>query len=66
MYVKILKSTVGDGQNLKAGQECDLSDRDARFLIAIGKAEPAEEKKARGKKAANVDRNVDDEHLEER
>lgn len=40
MKVKILKDTVGDKKCLKAGSVVELSDKDAKILISIKKAEP--------------------------
>ncbi len=38
MKIKILKSTVGDKKDLYAGNIYEISDKDARLLIAMGKA----------------------------
>lgn len=40
MQIKILRSTVADGRHVEAGTTEDVSDRDARLLIRMGKAEP--------------------------
>lgn len=48
MKVNILRSTVADGQHFAAGAKgVEVSDKDARFLIALKKAEPAAEKQAK-------------------
>lgn len=39
MKIKVLKDTVAGGQAVKAGQVVDASDADARYLLAVGKAE---------------------------
>ena len=38
MKVKALKPFGVAGKGVKKGQECEVSERDARFLIATGKA----------------------------
>lgn len=38
MQVKITRTTVADGQTVKAGQVYDLPDADARTLLQLGKA----------------------------
>lgn len=40
MQVKILRTTIADGQVVRAGQVYDLSEADARLLLQLGKAEP--------------------------
>lgn len=40
MQVKILRTTIADGQIVRAGQVYDLSEADARLLQQLGKAEP--------------------------
>lgn len=42
MQVKILRTTIADGQVVRAGQVYDLSDADARLLVQLGKAQPAD------------------------
>lgn len=42
MQVKITRTTIADGQVVRAGQVYDLSEKDARLLLQIGKAEPVE------------------------
>lgn len=37
MKIKILKTTAADGRFVRAGTIVDLSDRDAKLLIEIGK-----------------------------
>lgn len=37
MKIKILKTTVADGRFVRAGAIVELSDRDARLLIDLGK-----------------------------
>ena len=37
MKIKILKTTAADGRFVRAGSIVDLSDRDAKLLIEIGK-----------------------------
>lgn len=37
MKIKILKTTVADGRFVRAGTIVDISDRDAKLLIEIGK-----------------------------
>jgi hypothetical protein len=53
MKVKILKNTVADKKPIKAGQFAELSEKEAKFLVTIKKAEfvgasapVSEEKKA--------------------
>lgn len=38
MQIKITRTTVADGQTVKAGQVYDLPDADARTLLQLGKA----------------------------
>lgn len=79
MKVNILRSTVADGKYFTAGdRNVEVSDKDARFLIALKKAEPAADKTAdaepakkkggRGKKEEDgaQDRVVDPEETETR
>lgn len=40
MQVKITRTTIADGQVVRAGQVYDLSEHDARLLLQLGKAEP--------------------------
>lgn len=40
MQVKILRSTIADGVHVEAGDTVDISDKDARLLLRMGKAEP--------------------------
>lgn len=40
MRVKILRNTIADKRQVRAGEVCDLSDADARTLLQLGKAEP--------------------------
>lgn len=42
MQIKILKTTVADGRFVKAGSVEDVSDADAKLLIGLGKAVPAD------------------------
>lgn len=65
MYVKFLKNTVADGAKRMEGTSADISDKDARFLIARGAAEEAKKPKAKAKKAP-VNRSVDAGELESR
>jgi len=37
MKIKILKTTAADGRFVRAGTIVDISDRDAKLLIEIGK-----------------------------
>lgn len=37
MKIKILKTTAADGRFVRAGTVVDLSDKDAKLLIEIGK-----------------------------
>lgn len=37
MKIKILKTTAADGRFVRAGSIVDLSDKDAKLLIEIGK-----------------------------
>lgn len=46
MQVKILRTTIADGQVVRAGQVYDLSDADARLLLQIGKAQAVEAQEA--------------------
>lgn len=65
MQVKILRNTVGGGERLKVGDTPELPDRDARFLIALGKAEPLEVKaKKAPKKKAPVNKSIEVGELE--
>lgn len=67
MRVKILSSTVASGQNCKAGSVVDIADKDARFLIATGSAEPyIEPPKPAPKKKAPVNRVITTEQIETR
>lgn len=38
MQVKITRTTIANGQTVKAGQVYDLPDADARTLLQLGKA----------------------------
>lgn len=38
MKIKILRDTVAGGQPVKAGQEVEASDADARYLLTVDKA----------------------------
>ncbi|MBW2024376.1 MAG: hypothetical protein JRH08_00685 [Deltaproteobacteria bacterium] len=40
MRVKILRDTVASGKGLAAGRTYDLSEQDAKILLAMGKAVP--------------------------
>lgn len=62
--IKILKDTRCDGERVRAGEVIDAPGKDARFLIAIGKAEEAEKPKKRPRKP--VDKAIDPETLETR
>jgi len=53
MKIKILKQTVCNGEVVKVGDVVEANDRDARFLINIGKAEESEGKKSKGKKSGS-------------
>lgn len=44
MKLKILRSTVADGQPVGAGDEVEVSESAARVLINLGKAVPAKSK----------------------
>jgi len=67
MYIKFLKNTVADGSPRMKGTSAEISDRDARYLIASGSAEEAKKPKAKAKaKKAPVDRSVDAGDLESR
>lgn len=46
MQVKILRTTIADGQVVRAGQVYDLSDADARALLQLGKAQAVEAQEA--------------------
>ena len=50
-YIRILKNTVCDGKTVKADAVIEASEKDARYLIASGKAE--ETSKPRPKPKAN-------------
>lgn len=63
MYVKFLRGTVADGEKREKGSSADISDKDAKFLIARGAA--VEAKKPKGKKAP-VNRSIDESELESR
>lgn len=39
MRVRILRNTIADKRQVRAGEVCDLSDADARTLLQLGKAE---------------------------
>lgn len=43
MKIRILKSTVADNRFVKAGNIEEITDRDAIFLIRLGKAEAVDE-----------------------
>lgn len=45
MKVKILKETVVHKTQVKPGKVVDVSEAEARLLIGLGKAEPAEKGK---------------------
>ena len=42
MKVKILRTTVADGRFVRAGSVEDISDKDGKTLILLGKAEAVE------------------------
>lgn len=42
MQVLVLRTTVADGRFVRAGQVYDLSEADARTLLQLGKARPAD------------------------
>jgi UDP-N-acetylenolpyruvoylglucosamine reductase len=42
MKVKILKNTKVKGKHLEAGKEAEVSEKDAKILIGLGKAEAKE------------------------
>ncbi len=44
--IHITKGTVAGGKSYKAGKTVEVSDAEAHFLCNIGKAEPADNKKA--------------------
>lgn len=55
MKIKILRGTKCGGKPVEVGAEVDASNQEARFLMAIGKAEAVADKpvkKAPAKKAA--------------
>ena len=41
MYIKILKETAASGERLQANKSYEVSDKDARILIGMGKAQEA-------------------------
>ncbi len=43
MKIRILRDTVAGGQAVKAGDVIEASDADARYLLAVGKAEAVAE-----------------------
>lgn len=45
MKIKALHACNGGGKPMKVGKEYDVPDKDARYLVAAGKAEPVEDKK---------------------
>ena len=45
MKIKTLVGVVADKKDIPAGKVVDLSDKTARFLIAIGRAEEVKENK---------------------
>lgn len=47
MKVKILESTVAGGKDLSAGKTYDIDEKDAKLLIALGKAEEVQNKKVK-------------------
>lgn len=51
MRVKILRSTVADGKDVYAGKIYEISDRDAKLLIQMGKAVEVKEEKITEEKA---------------
>ena len=42
MKVKIIRNTIANGAPVVAGEEVDLPENEAKFLIAIGKATPSD------------------------
>ena len=44
MKVKIIKTTIASGELVYAGKIYDLSDKDAKILLAMGKAVPVANK----------------------
>jgi len=48
MKIKILRTTVADGQRVEQGKTYDISEKNARYLISLRKAEqvPKPKKKA--------------------
>lgn len=45
MKIKVLRNTVASGQDLEAGKVYEVSERDAKILIQMGKAEEYKEEK---------------------
>lgn len=56
MKIKLLNSTNCDGRRVKAGDVIDASEKDGRFLIALGFAEAYEPPKRGRPKSAPVNR----------
>lgn len=42
--IKAIKDFGIDGKAIKKGQEIEVADKDARYLVGVGKAKPAETK----------------------
>jgi len=67
MNIKLLTATIVDGEGYAAGAVVDAPDRDARFLIARGKAEKfTAPKKSPAKKKAPANKQVSTDDLETR
>ena len=58
--VKILRRTVCGGEAVKPGDIVEASPADARFLVAIGKAEYSKPKPKRKAKSAPLNRQIED------
>jgi len=56
MQIKMLKGTNCDGKRVKAGDVVDASNRDGRFLVALGFAEEYEPPKRGRPKKSDVTR----------
>lgn len=70
MFVKILRNTVAAGIDVKAGDELELPDSEAKTIILLGKAEAIEGKASAGKSEAkpatkNVEENQSGEDQED-
>lgn len=53
--IKILQRTVCDGENVGPGDVVSVSEKDARFLIALGKAEDTTARVGKAKQIEEVE-----------